>query len=148
MRLTQKQAKQLDSNIDEKVKADGNNDKLIIYGELPTMNSIINNAKVHWTEYRKVKSEFDDAVAWYAEKQNVKFFEKCELEITYYMENRKKDPDNILSSKKFILDGLVQAGVLENDGWKQIKGFDESWEVDKKNPRVEVEFKEGVNNDN
>jgi Holliday junction resolvase RusA-like endonuclease len=76
------------------------------------------------------------------EKQNVKFFEKCELEITYYMENRKKDPDNILSSKKFILDGLVQAGVLENDGWKQIKGFDESWEVDKKNPRVEVEFKE------
>ncbi|MBN2561647.1 MAG: hypothetical protein JXQ75_12030, partial [Phycisphaerae bacterium] len=33
---------------------------------------------------------------------------------------RKKDPDNIAFAIKFILDGLVAAGVLENDGWRQI----------------------------
>ena len=30
--------------------------------------------------------------------------------------------------------------MIPNDGWKYIKGFDDSFFVDKGNPRVEVEI--------
>lgn len=38
----------------------------------------------------------------------------------WFRSTRKKDPDNIAFAIKFVLDGLILAGVLENDGWKQI----------------------------
>lgn len=43
--------------------------------------------------------------------------------------NMKRDPDNVAFAKKFILDGMVKAGMIENDGWKQIAGFADTWEV-------------------
>lgn len=57
---------------------------------------------------------------------------------TWYCPNKRKDPDNISFAKKFILDGLQVAGVIENDGWKQIAGFSDAFYLDKQNPRVEL----------
>jgi len=42
------------------------------------------------------------------------------LAIGWNLENKKVDPDNICFAQKFILDGLVSAGVLANDGANQI----------------------------
>ena len=39
---------------------------------------------------------------------------------------------------KVILDGMVEAGVIKNDGWKEVLGFRDSFYVDKDNPRIEV----------
>lgn len=37
--------------------------------------------------------------------------------------HRRRDPDNLLSGAiKMLLDGLVRAGALANDGWKQVLG--------------------------
>lgn len=39
-------------------------------------------------------------------------------------ESMKRDPSNICSAAiKFIEDGLVEAGVIPNDGWKQVRGI-------------------------
>ena len=47
--------------------------------------------------------------------------------------------DNISGfGRKVIFDALQNMGILKNDGWKQIKSITEYWEVDKKNPRIEV----------
>ena len=35
---------------------------------------------------------------------------------------------------------LVKARYLSNDGWKNIRGFEDHFEVDAKNPRVVVEI--------
>jgi Holliday junction resolvase RusA-like endonuclease len=59
---------------------------------------------------------------------------------TWYRKNRRTDPDNICFAKKLIMDGLQEAGIIENDGWSQVYGFDDRFEVDKDNPRVEVEI--------
>lgn len=64
--------------------------------------------------------------------------ERCRLVCTWRCKSRREDPDNIASSKKFILDGLQAAGVIKNDGWKQIAGFVDNFVVDKENPGVEV----------
>lgn len=114
--------------------------KLIIPGEMPTLNEIIDAAKSHWAEYSRMKSDFTNLVALVAKK--LPELDRVYLEITYFRKNQRYDPDNIAAAKKFILDGLVAAGVLPNDGWAQVAGWSESWEVDKDNPRVEVIIKE------
>ena len=38
--------------------------------------------------------------------------------------NMKRDPSNVCSAAiKFVEDGLVKAGVMPNDGWKNVKGI-------------------------
>ena len=61
------------------------------------------------------------------------------MEYTWYEINKHRDKDNISSyGRKIIQDGLVKSGVLQGDGWSDIDGFSDSFEVDKENPRVEV----------
>lgn len=62
------------------------------------------------------------------------------LRFTWYCANRRQDPDNICFQRKFILDGMVNAKLLENDGWDQILGFVDDFEIDKTNSRVEIEI--------
>lgn len=53
--------------------------------------------------------------------------------------NGRRDIDNVAFAKKFILDGLVGAGVLVNDSRQYVAGFEDDFsEIDKDNPRVEV----------
>lgn len=66
--------------------------------------------------------------------------ESANFHITWYSKDKRKDPDNIASGIKFLLDGLVEAGVLPNDGWKEIRSISHSFHIDKANPRVEVEI--------
>lgn len=56
----------------------------------------------------------------------------------WYCVNRKKDPDNIAFAKKYILDGMVKAGLIPNDGWNQVAGFSDDFHIDVDNPRVVV----------
>jgi len=112
--------------------------RLIIPCQLPSMNEIINACKGHWGSYRSIKSEYEGAVAAAARSNKVPEFESIELEIIYFREDKRTDPDNISAGKKVLLDGLVAAGVIQNDGWKQVKKFKETWKIDKGNPRTEV----------
>lgn len=60
---------------------------------------------------------------------------------TWYRKDRRNDPDNIQVGTKYILDSFVKNGIIENDGWKQINSITHKFEVDKDNPRVEIEIK-------
>jgi Holliday junction resolvase RusA-like endonuclease len=107
--------------------------------QLPGLNEIIDAAKSHWSVYREMKRTYEQAVAWSAKQ--IQPFGRAYLDITWYEPNRKRDLDNIAAGKKFLLDGLQTAGKIENDGWKQIAGFSDTFAVDKRNPRVEVEIR-------
>lgn len=119
--------------------------KFTIPGELPDLNTIIAESKRGnrgWQPYNKIKKEYTEAVAWIAKAKRVKF-KKIDLDINWVCKNRMKDPDNISGGgAKFVLDGLVDAGVIDNDGWKQVGSIRHSFDVDKHNPRVEVTIKE------
>ncbi len=118
------------------------NNTIIIPGEMPGMNEIIDAAKLHYHKYNDMKRVNTDMVTWMAKKVPEK--KKVFLDITWYCKNRRKDPDNIAAAVKFIWDGLVQAGVIENDGWNQNAGWSNRFKVDKNNPRIEVKIEEVI----
>lgn len=120
--------------------------KIVIPGELPDLNTIIAESKRgrgKWQPYNEIKQEHTNIVAWIAKSEIKKQLKKIDLEITWICKNRRKDKDNIMAGGlKMILDGLVAAGVIENDGWSEIGSINNHFEVDKDNPRVEVEIRE------
>lgn len=120
--------------------------KIVIPGELPDLNTIIAESKKgrgKWQPYNEIKQEHTNIVAWIAKSEIKKQLKKIDLEITWICKNRRKDKDNIMAGGlKMILDGLVVAGVIKNDGWSEIGSINNHFEVDKDNPRVEVEIRE------
>lgn len=56
----------------------------------------------------------------------------------WFERDKRRDKDNIASARKFILDALQEWDILKNDGWKQIAGFYDDFQIDAGNPRVEV----------
>jgi Holliday junction resolvase RusA-like endonuclease len=61
------------------------------------------------------------------------------VSFTWVEKNRRRDPDNVAFAKKFVLDGLVRAGVIENDSPRYVRGLSDRFECDPARPRVEVE---------
>ena len=113
--------------------------KLVIPGELPDLNTIIDKAKSNKFAYARLKRDNTDAVAWTA--KSLPKAKRLYLKITWYCKDQKKDPDNIAAAVKFIWDGLKESGMIPNDGWKQNGGWENHFEVDKHNPRVEIEIR-------
>ena len=95
-----------------------------------------------WYRYAEMKRRLEQEVAYQILSQKVQPVVEYPVALTFewFCKNRRKDPDNISSGgRKIILDALVTAGVLRNDGWKDIEGFSDAFFVDAKNPRVVVE---------
>ena len=118
------------------------NEKLIIPGELPGLNEIIAMSKEHWAKYAEEKHSRTEEIAYLAKSQIKKKYKKVDLTFTWYCRNKKRDKDNIIAGQKFILDGLVEAGIIENDGWKQIRNLFHYFKIDRENPRVEIIIEE------
>lgn len=55
----------------------------------------------------------------------------------WYVSDRR-DPDNIRTGAKFILDALIDTGKLPNDDQNVVLGLSDTFQKDKENPRVEV----------
>lgn len=58
---------------------------------------------------------------------------------TWIEENKRRDLDNICFAKKFILDALVESGILKDDNRKCVEGFIDTFEyADKSKVIVEL----------
>ena len=119
--------------------------KLVIPGTLPGLNEYIDAERRNRHLGAKIKRQTQQVVVLSAKKCMRGFHPKRAVVMDYvwYEKNRRRDKDNVSSfGRKCIQDGLVQAGVLKNDGWAQIDSFSDAFVVDAKNPRVEVYIRE------
>lgn len=65
--------------------------------------------------------------------------EKPMFHLTWYAKDRRTDKDNISFADKYIYDGMVDAGLLQNDGFNNLGDlFVNEFKVDRENPRVEI----------
>lgn len=112
------------------------------------------NARCHWAaKSRAVKQARQDgwlaavaamrATAWYGGVPPR--WENAKATVRYFTRTKHRmDPDNAISILKAVFDGLADAGIVANDrGLWPVLAPD--WhQVDKNNPRVEIEVAECV----
>lgn len=89
-----------------------------------------------------LKQKWKDFIVWFVDNQgytNLRI-DKCEIiQTVYYPNNRRHDPDN--SVGKFILDGLVQSGLIIDDDSSHISQLTLRCKTDLKHPRTELLIK-------
>lgn len=118
---------------------------ITIPGELPGLNEIIAESKKgnrRYQPYNEIKRQHTEHIAWIVKSTIKKKYKKIDVDINWICKNRMKDKDNIQAGTKFILDGLVEGGAIEGDGWKQIGNINHNFEVDEHDPRIEVTITE------
>lgn len=117
--------------------------KLTIPGTLPSLNEMINASKGNKYAYVQMKNAAIQLVVVFAKFCKIpQLPNKYDYSITWYCPNKRKDKDNVMCGQKYIFDGLQEGGYLTNDGWEQLGVVTHRFEVDKKNPRIEIEILE------
>lgn len=113
----------------------------VINGRLPSHNEWIAANRSNYYVGNKMKKDAQKIIRYAIREQLRGVFIDVPVMISYkYFEpNRKRDKDNVHAfASKVIQDSLVSEGVLANDGWRNVIGFEASFECDPDNPRIEV----------
>lgn len=117
--------------------------KFTIPFRLPSLNDYI--AKINRNKYagNKFKQSIEEDILWILKSVKEKVTGPINIKFTWYEQTKRRDKDNVMSAKKFILDSLQKSGILPNDNNKYINSITEEiiyrqgdkvvvemWEVD------------------
>lgn len=110
------------------------------------MNEVIAKNRANRYYGAKFKTDIEEAIGWDIKQAltigTLKPIEKpCEIYIEWHEATRRRDADNIQSAVKFVLDAMVENGVLQNDSRRYVKQIHQTI-VDDKSDFVVVEIKE------
>lgn len=117
------------------------NARMTIPGRLPGLNEVIRKARGNKFAAAKEKKDLTRLVSVNAQAQRMPHYTKpVELTFIWVEKDARRDIDNVAAAgTKFILDGLVEAGVLPDDGRKYVQKITHLFPVpDPANPRIEV----------
>ena len=106
--------------------------QFFIPGRLPDFNSMISAAKCRrgaWNGYALMKEEIETIIRYEIKRAKIKPMKQAAIQFVWREPNKRRNPDNVASAKKFILDSLVQARILANDGWSEIVSLTDVFEV-------------------
>lgn len=86
-----------------------------------------------------LKGKWKDFIVWFVEQEKLSNLniENCSIESISYLKTRiRADCDNM--SPKFIIDGLVEAGLIVDDDYKHVHSLTLKVGYDRDHPRTEI----------
>lgn len=103
---------------------------------LPGLNEYISAMNSNRHVGNAMKRQWTDYVTMVCKAEHSKFVidKPVHIHFLWYYTTEARDPDNIRSATKFILDGMVKAGMIPNDNLRWIKGLRDDF---KKSKRLE-----------
>lgn len=102
----------------------------------PSNNRFI--GRTNFREYQRIKKEWSGLIAACCRPRPEIPLSGVTVRITYFFSDRKRrDPDNY--SGKMLLDGLVRAGILDDDCFSCIR-LELRGDCDRQRPRTEIEI--------
>ena len=119
--------------------------RFTISGRLDGLNGMISANRRSRYDGAKAKREGTALCVWAIRAARIRKPERYPLTIWIHWTepNGKRDPDNISGGgKKYILDALQIARIIPNDGQKQIRGFIDTFSVNRKTPSITVSIYE------
>lgn len=126
---------------------DKNMEKLMLNMPFVSLNEYINAERSNKQYAAKIKKQQTTSVYYLTRNQKFKLEpRKYDIIFTWIKPDNLKDHDNISYAKKFILDGIVKAGVLPSDNPNYIGNFRDIFVIDKMEKYVscQVEFVEAI----
>lgn len=113
-----------------------------IYGRLPGLNDIVSTNRTHWSKGAEIKREADELVRYSIKRDKVAHYTgRVQVRFSWHEPDRRRDPDNIESAKKFILDAMVAEHVINDDSPRYLVEGEpfRNWHgVDADNPHIDV----------
>lgn len=96
-------------------------------GKAPQLNDILRCKAAGHHAYNSLKKKWCNLVAWHASRAALGMQRRprgmAEVSLFIVEGDRRRDPDNVAAgSRKFVHDGLVDAGVLLKDSPKYVSG--------------------------
>lgn len=118
--------------------------KIIVLGKFPGINEYTDACRTNRFAGGKMKKSAQAQIQWFIRQAKIKPTDKMiRIKYHFYESNKKRDLDNVSGFfHKVFQDALVENQIITNDGWKNIKGFSDEFDVDKENPRIEIEIEE------
>lgn len=108
-------------------------------GRLPGLNEYTRACRSHWAVGAKLKRESTRLVAACARAARVgRFSGPVTVTCRWVERDSRRDLDNVAFGMKFVLDGLVEAGVIGDDDQRHVGGISSEFSIDGKNPRVVI----------
>ena len=98
---------------------------------LPGLNEYTRACRGHWSNGAKMKQRIEETIVWYIKAARAQGMlhptsARVVLHIQWHESDLRRDVDNIVFAKKFILDALQLAGIIPNDNRKHVAGvYDE-----------------------
>lgn len=122
---------------------------LWVPGVFPNLNELIDartqlGARAPGTfkrhsDYSDLKRDWAHRVVLCARSQRIKPVPAAYFTYLLYEPNKRRNPSNVAAAVvKIIEDALQAAGIIANDGWREVLGFSSYWELDKGDPGVAV----------
>lgn len=98
--------------------------EVFIPGRLPGLNEVIDANRRNRYKGATLKKRATETVCVALRGNFVPLDDgPYDFVLTWVEPNRKRDPDNIASAVKFVLDGMIMRGILTNDGWSQVRSI-------------------------
>lgn len=116
----------------------------IVKAKLPSLNEYLAACNTNRYKGGRFKSDIEEVIGW-GIKQAIsagKLRRTEDLNIVHFVwheKTKRRDPDNIVSAKKYILDAMQTFKVIPNDNRKYVRGFTDLI-VDDTEDFVEVEL--------
>lgn len=117
--------------------------KIICEGTFPTLNEYISKMNASRYTGNDFKKQFQSICELYIMRdlRGLRIEKPVFIKYRYYEQNKKRDLDNVAGFfHKVFQDALTACGVLNNDGWANITGFEDRFYIDARKPRVEIEI--------
>ena len=95
---------------------------------MPSLNEYTDACRSNAYKGAQFKSDVEEVIGWgirrgLTSKTLRKTSGPVKVRFEWHESNKKRDADNIVFAKKFILDALVKMRVLPNDTRRYVKGF-------------------------
>jgi Holliday junction resolvase RusA-like endonuclease len=116
--------------------------KIVIKGELSSLNRYIAAMNISLYDGNRIKQDDTDAVHWQVKRHKPPqpLSGRYKIHIHWVTPDERTDADGVAFAKKSILDAFVKCGILKGDSRKYVNGFIDTFAVDPKNPRIEVQI--------
>lgn len=104
------------------------NNYFVIEDKLPSLNDYINACRTNQYKGAKFKKDVESLISTYilvakAKKTIAPTDKPIVVHFEWHEKTKRRDPDNVASAKKFILDAMQTSGIIPNDNRKYVKGF-------------------------